>query len=106
MLKFKVNGFEYKVVFKHCKKWSNASLDPPFITREKQEKYTHTLCKVINLKDGNDAHSGMCEVSPNDQYIKKIGCKLSLTRAIKKFSRIERTHIWQQVFRQTNWNKW
>lgn len=59
-----------------------------------------TICKIIDLDDV--PRFGYATCSPADKFIKDIGRKLSLTRALKNMNldKNERTQIWKDYFRK------
>ena len=67
----------------------------------KKKKVVDTECVISYFSqsiEGKKTYApvalGHAHQSPKDQYVRSVGRKISLTRAIKDFDKRERTKIW------------
>lgn len=67
--------------------------------REKRE----TIC---TLSRGSVTSNGHALCSPNDNFNKDVGRKVSLSRALESFDKEERTHVWDNYRKLTKEPRW
>jgi len=77
--------------------------------REKKE-VVDTICLVSGVnekKEGSEKYfpiaTGLAYQSPDDRYVRAVGRKISLTRAVEEFKiKKDREKIWQAYFENCN----
>jgi len=80
---FKLKGKKYHI------KWSYDIVD-------QSDSKPVTFCDIIDSESGDTISYAFAKVSPNDNFVRKIGRKLSFQRALLGcFNKEERQEIWK-----------
>lgn len=66
-----------------------------------------TLCHIFKFSDGKEEYlnGGFAKKHPNDNHNKNIARKVSLSKALGPYTKIQRRSVWEAYFKMRN-GKW
>jgi len=89
-MKVTINNTEYYVYWKHIQ----------------EGRYKGTKCFIIDNKTEKMIIEGMGVLHPNDNFNKKIGRKISLTKALNNYDSMMEEDSWKKEGRTMFWNEY
>ena len=103
MFKVKIDEDEYEVTFKH---FIPDEKDRETYTKEAFMETFGTSCEIASTGSGLYLYGyGSSDLHPNDNFDRKIGRKIALTRALKDFPAGVRVKFWE-AYKQMQGGKW